>query len=154
VALHRLFTTRGARRRGPGAPRARRGFLLLDTLLALMTAVMLIVYSLSLMMTAASGADAAKQSVIAYNAARQVVENLRLRKGAGLYDGTYDATVFGPMPQLSLLNGGAATVKISDSGWSGTVKMAQVSVNWHSGGRSQPKSRTLTAIFTSGGVAP
>lgn len=81
--LHRPPRERRLRRRGG------RGIVLVDALLALTVAAMLIFYGLSLMMTSSHATDAAQQTTLAYNAARQQLENVRSLRGAALAEGTY-----------------------------------------------------------------
>jgi type II secretory pathway pseudopilin PulG len=80
--LHRPSRERLRRRGG-------RGIVLVDALLALTVAAMLIFYGLSLMMTSSHATDAAQQTTLAYNAARQQLENVRSLRGAALAEGTY-----------------------------------------------------------------
>lgn len=137
---------------------AAAAFLLLDTMLALSVAVLVMLAACSLVVSGAAAADAARQNNAAYNCARQVIENLRLRRGVSLPNGPYpDATVFGPVPQLAYLRGGTgspAAASMSVSTWRGSVKQVTVTVTWRAGqdgGRT--RSRTTTALVGPKGVA-
>ncbi len=158
MRLYPFLTTRAVRRRcAPFAglrPVARRGFLLLDALLALMAAVMLILYSLSLMMSASSASDAAQQTTVAYNAARQAIENVRSFHGAPLANDTYTLTQLGPVPQFNQLNSPGGSVRIDNSPFGGPVKRVTVAVTWRAGGNQQERSVRVTTLVTPGGVAP
>ncbi len=130
----------------------RRGFLLLDAVLALTLAVLLILYGLSLMMTTASASDAAQQTTVAYNAARQAIENVRSFHGAKLANGKYSNAALGPLPQLAQLGGGSASMTVED--YRNPVKRVRVVIDWYAGGRAQPRSITLTTLVGPGGVTP
>lgn len=141
------------RRRGPVA-----AFLLLDTMLALSVAVLVLLASCSIVVSGAAAADAARQNNAAYNCGRQVIENLRLRRGAAVPNGPYpDATVFGPVPQLAYLRGSTgspAAASMSVTTWRGPVKQVAVTVTWRAGANGgRPRSRTTTALVGPKGVA-
>ena len=140
-----------------GLPRARarrRGFLLLDALMALMLAATIIVYGLSLMMTSSSASDAAQQTTVAYNAARQAIENVRSFRGAPLPNDTYTLTGLGAVPQLSELTDPGGNVRIDDSPLGGGAKRVTVTVTWHAGRARQQHAIKVTTLVASGGVAP
>jgi len=139
--------------------RGRTAFLLLDTMLALFVAVLSLLAACSLVISGAAATDAARQNNVAYNCGRQVIENLRLRRGAVLANGPYpDVTVFGPVPQLSYLRGGGSgnpvTASMNVSTWNGPVKQVTVTVAWRAGDRGgQVRRRTVTALVGPKGVA-
>jgi hypothetical protein len=109
----------------------------------------------AVVIAANSANDAAQQNVTAYNAARQVVENLRTFKSATIKNNTYtDVTVFGAVPQLAQLNNATATLVVSSPKSGSSLKRAIVTINWKAGDRSLSKSRTLVALFMKNGVAP
>jgi len=133
--------------------RANAAMAMLDTVIATAGGAALILSTTAVLMAANSANDAATQNVAAYNAARQVVENLRIYKAAYIANNTYnDATVFGSIPQLTQLSGGQASVKITSP--RGILKQAVVTISWRAGGRSIQRSRKLTALFAANGVAP
>ena len=113
--------------------------------------MLLIVFGLSLLMTSSSGIDAAQQTTIAYNAARQQIENVRSFRGAPLAN-RVDAPLVGPMPQLAALNGGSGTLTIQD--YRNTVKRVTVALRWRTGARGQPRQLSLTTLVGPGGVTP
>lgn len=130
-----------------------RGMIMMDALAGMFFGTMGMVACLSVLMSANSGADSAKQGAIAYSAGRQVVENLRVFKAAKLPVGSYnDVTRFGPVPQLALLNGGAAQMTVAKAG-SG-MRQATITITWRAGGNVQAKSRTVVALFSPNGVTP
>jgi len=139
--------------------RGAAGMAILDTLLATSVGAIVILATTALLMAANAANDAAAQDVAAYNAARQIVENLRVMKAAKFNNvSNYNATSFGPVPQLSLLNNGSATVTIADWKSGSTVKQAFITVNWRTLGSGKTttmnRSRQLTALFSKNGVAP
>jgi type II secretory pathway pseudopilin PulG len=139
-------------------PRRRRrrshGFLMLEVTFALAIAVFVILSALGFMISAAAASNVARQNTIAYNAARQVVENVRLYKGAKLANNSYpNVTVFGPVPQLAELNSGAASMTIA--AWRAPIKQVTVTVTWKAGDRGgKPRSKTLVALVSPKGVTP
>jgi hypothetical protein len=147
------------------ARRSRRGgYLLLDVMMATCAGVLALLASVSVIMTGAATADAARQNNAAYNAARQVVENMRLRRGAKLTDGDYCAsgcangsvTAFGDVPQLTYLRS-AETPTATVATWNNSkvgVKVVTVTVRWRSGRNGGlQKSRTVTALIAPKGVS-
>ena len=134
---------------------------MLDAILALMAAFMLVIYGLSLTMTTSSASDSARQTTLAYNAARQAIENARSFHGAKLADGTYSTedgsmSIVGPLPQVDELSGGRAAIRIQTLRSSGPslMKQAWVTIAWRAGGRAQDRSITVTTLVSAGGVAP
>jgi len=114
--------------------------------------------TISLLINAAGAADAAKQNTIAYNAARQVVENVRNYRGAPLAPGEYtDVRAFGAVPQLdatatSGMKDARATMSIRM--YRNPVKLVTVEVRWRSGERGGvQRSRTLSTLISPNGVA-
>lgn len=146
--IERLFTAPARRRRHL----RRRGFLLLDALLTLAVAGLLILYGLSLMVASSSASDAAEQTALAYNAARQAIENVRSYHGAKLVNDSYPDDALGALPQLDQLNNGSARVLVED--YRGPVKKVRVTVSWRTGSRALPRSVTLTTLVAPGGVTP
>ena len=119
----------------PETPRRRwGGFLLLDVLIGLAVTSFVLLATISLLINAAGAADAAKQNTIAYNAARQVVENVRNYRGAPLAPGEYtDVRAFGAVPQLdatatSGMKDARATMSIRM--YRNPVKLVTVEVRW------------------------
>lgn len=127
--------------------------MLLETCVALFVAVCISIPIISLMMASATAVNSSQQTTLAVNAARQVVENVRVYKGGVIADGSYtDASVFGAVPQLTEMNHGSASLYVSS--YSTNVKLVSVTVKWTSGGRGALRSRTVTTLITSGGIAP
>jgi type II secretory pathway pseudopilin PulG len=154
------FHNRGYRPAGDKVPvfqlprRRNRGFLMLEMTFALAIAVFVILSALSFMISAAAASNVARQNTIAYNAARQVVENVRLYKGAKLANNSYsNVTVFGPVPQLAQLTGGAASMTIAT--WRAPIKQVTVNVTWRAGDKGgKARSKTLVALVSPKGVTP
>lgn len=141
--------------------RAKRGMILLDVLMALLLTALVFLATVRVLMRAAAAADGARQNAIAVQCARQVLENVRLYKmpqvSTGTYSATYSSTnltAMGLVPQLAQLNQGAATLVVSTYAGRPAIKQAVVIVQWRAGNDTAVKSRTLTALLCSGGVAP
>jgi len=134
--------------------RQRGGYLLLESMVATFIGALVLMASISLVVTGAAAADSARQNNAAYNAARQVIENMRLRRGAQLVNNTYsDATVFGPVPQLAYLRN-AGTPSATVSTWRGSVKMVTVTITWRAGrGGGIARSRTVTSLISPKGIS-
>jgi Tfp pilus assembly protein PilV len=133
--------------------KSQTGALLLDVMIALLVAVLILLSCVALTMASSSAADAARQNNVAAHAGRQILENLRAARRAGLATGTYaDATIFGPVPQLARLSGGRASVTVSP--FRGALKQAVITVRWEAGGRRMPRFQTLAALVGSEGVIP
>lgn len=132
--------------------RRQRGVFLLDAMIALTVSTTLVLYGFSLIMSTASASDAGKQTTIAYNAARQAVENVRMFRGAVLKNGTYDAASLGSMPQLALLNQGAGKIILQD--FRGPVKKMTVVISWKTGGNPSSRSISIVSLISPGGVTP
>jgi Tfp pilus assembly protein PilV len=140
------FCLRSRRKRQSGA-------LLLDVMIALLVAVLILLSCVALTMASSSAADAARQNNVATNAGRQILENLRTARRAGLATGIYaDASIFGPVPQLARLSGGRASVTVSP--FRGALKQAVITVRWEAGGNRVPRFQTLTALIGPEGVMP
>jgi hypothetical protein len=164
-----------------GRRRLRRrsgGALLLDAMLTLVASTLILLASAALIIGATSSADAARRNNVGYNAARQVIENIRQNKQAAITVGEYDTdlggatpVLFGPVPQLSELVGGAAHVSVTDYYERVTttvggvptvqlvarkpVKVVTVTVTWRAGARGgSPRKRVLTTLVGPGGVTP
>ena len=103
------------------------------------------------MMTASSSINAAQQTTVAYNAARQQIENVRSFRAAPLPDRT-DAPLIAPMSQLALLNDGRGTLTIQP--FRGAVKQVTVRLNWRSGAGGPRRSLSLSTLVAPGGVTP
>lgn len=129
--------------------------MLLDAMLAFTLGTILCLASFSVLMGSASANNAFSQNVLAYNAARQVVENLRGYRSFTnnpISNGTYNGTQFGPVPQIAQMNGGATSVTISTS--KAYLRQAVVTVTWTSGRPAITHTRRLVALFAPGGVTP
>jgi hypothetical protein len=127
---------------------------MLEMTFALAIAVFVILSAFAFMISAAAASNVARQNTIAYNAARQVVENVRLYKGAKLANGSYpDVTVVGPVPELSQLTGAGASMTIAD--WRPPIKQVTVMVTWRAGDRGgMSRSKALVALISPKGVTP
>jgi hypothetical protein len=125
----------------------QRGHLLLDTMVGIFVGSTVLMGTVSLVITGSVAAAGARQNTVATNAARQILENVRMRRSAVLADGTYaDATVFGPVPQLAALRGGSASVRVAT--WQATIKSVVVTVTWRSGQRGgQTKTQVVTGLI-------
>lgn len=115
----------------------------------MLAAALVGVSSLSLIMSASAAADGARQATIAYNAARQALENVRSLRGAPLANRS-NAALIGSVPQLSELNNGTGTLSITT--YRAPVKQVTVTINWRAGGRAQARSITVTTLVAPGGV--
>ena len=145
--------------RVPTGPRSHRpgptgpAFVLLDMMIALAVATLVLLSAFSLVIASVAALNVARQNAVAYNAARQITENVRLYKAAPLANGTYpDVTVFGPVPQLAQLSGGAASLTIAT--YRGAVKSVTVSVSWRAGERSKARQRAFVTLVAPQGVTP
>ena len=138
----------------PLSRRRCQGFLMLEMTFAMAIAIFVILSALGFMISAAAASNVSRQNTIAYNAARQVVENVRIYKGAKLTSNSYsNVTVFGPVPQLSQLNEGAASMTIAT--WRAPIKQVTVTVTWRAGDKGgMPRSKTLVALVSPKGVTP
>jgi Tfp pilus assembly protein PilV len=132
--------------------RRTQGFLLMEAMIAIFVGTLVLISAISLVTAGAVAAEAARQNNIATNCARQILENVRLRRGAMLVNGPYtDATVFGPVPQLTELRGGSASLTISS--WEYSVKSVVITVNWRAGeGGGKAKTRVISALVGPRGV--
>jgi type II secretory pathway pseudopilin PulG len=130
-------------------------------LIAVAITTFILLSSVALLASASSAADAARQNTVAYNAARQVIENIRQYRGAPLPASTtqvYSLEQFGPVPQLQQLTsqrgGAGATGELRILPYRDTVKMVTVRVVWRSGDRGgKLRERTLTTLIAPEGVA-
>ena len=127
--------------------RARRGGALIEAMLGMIVASFLTVSGLSLMVSASSVSDGAKQSTIAYNIARQQVETMRSLQGARMPNVTNQALT---LPELSQLNSGTGTLTVQTH--RNTVKKVTVRINWRSGQGRQLRAITVTTLMAPGGV--
>ncbi len=131
--------------------RAERGGMLVDAMLGIVIAGIVGLAGLSLMMTSASASDGARQTALAYAAARQQIENVRSLRGSRLATGNY-ANLLNPATQLAALNNGSGTLAIA--AYRGTVRKVTVTIRWRSGGQARNRSLSVTTLVTPGGVAP
>jgi Tfp pilus assembly protein PilV len=93
-----------------------------------------------------------RESVMACNAARQVIENMRTIKDARFTTGTYtDARVFGAVPQLASLSNSSVSMVIATS--VGKAKKVSVTVAWTSAVRSRTKNWKLVTLIGPGGIS-
>ena len=106
---------------------------------------------MSLLLTSDSAADGARQTTLAYAAARQQLENVRSLRGAKLANGTY-ANLLSPAPQLAQMNGASGTLTVSDH--RAPLKRVTVTITWREGGAARARSLSLTTLITAGGVTP
>jgi len=93
-----------------------------------------------------------RESVMACNAARQVIENMRTIKDAKFNTGTYsDARAFGAVPQLTGLTNSSVSMVVLAS--VGKAKKVTVTVSWTSAVRARTKSWKLVTLIGPGGVS-
>jgi hypothetical protein len=114
-----------------------------------------------MVITTAVSSVSARQNTLAYNAARAVLENIRLYQGTTLANGTYaDARSFGPVPQLAALPeaGVSATIATYRTAPTATVKIVTITVRWNgtqtTRGSGMRKTRKLTVLVSPKGVTP
>ena len=126
---------------------------MLDLLVAMVLVGGAIIGSYTVISSAESSINTARQNAVACNAARQVVENVREFLSNPIPNGTYaNAGAFGSVPQLSLLDTGTASLTLST--YRGTVQQAVVVIQWSAGSRGNVKRRTFTTLITPGAIAP
>ena len=144
-----LLPARQARRR------KQRGVALLDAMMSILVGTAVTFAGISLALAATQSAEAARQSNLAYGAARQILENMRggdvtrIATGANL-----PAEQYGPVPQLSELPLASASVFIavaSDTGGATYSKNVTARVTWHPAGGGV-KTRTLSTRISPNGV--
>ena len=130
------------------------GALLLDLMLAIFVCTFVLISAVSLITTAVAASESSKYNTIAYNAARQAVENLRQYKNAKIVDGTYtDLTAFGPVPQLAELRNPTSSMTVST--FRKPVKMVTVTVTFQAGTTGQRTVvRRVTGLVSPRGVTP
>lgn len=124
-------------------------------MLAIVIASMGTIACLSLSIASNMSRQAAVENNVAYNAARQILENTRLYKGGLLANGPYTQTnilSLGEVPQLnSLVN---PSVSMTVSTWRTRVKYVKVTVSWTSNSTNYvKKSQVLVGLVTSKGLA-
>ena len=146
-----LINPRYSSRASINLRRSKRGFALLDSVIALTVASLLIVYGLSLMMRATSSSDAARQTTIAYNMARQQIENIRTFRGAPLPN-RFEGPLLWDTSLLTHLNNGSGTLTLST--YRSTVKQVTVKIRWNDGARSRTREIAVTSLVAAGGVTP
>lgn len=123
--------------------RSSGGAFLLDAMIAMFVAISGLLACVSLFTSSFMAANGAQQNALAYNAARQVMENIRSSQGAAVATGTnMDAAAnFGPVPELAQMDHGSGSVTISNWSSDNTVKCVAVTITWYDGHK--------TANFTS-----
>ena len=132
--------------------RGQQAVMIFDALMGIFLLMMVFCAMLSAMITGIQSGRRGREHLAASLAARQVVENIRSFRGAGITDGTYsDATTLGAVPQLSRLNQGTASATIL--AWSGRAHQAVITVNWYSVPGKRALSQTFTTLICSDGVA-
>lgn len=143
-----------------------RGFMLADALIAVVIGALLTLSAVTVLSAASRAANSARQSVVAYNAARQVIENLRVFKASRLIDGTYGPytnreTPFGLVPQLGAVGQSAATRPLNAGTVSFTVstrrnnlRSVRVTVTYNTDVPVKTVTRVLPALLVPDGVAP
>jgi Tfp pilus assembly protein PilV len=131
----------------------KRGYLLVEAMIAVFVGTLVLISTISLVTAGAVAAEAARQNNLAVNGARQILENIRLRRGAMVINGSYaDATVFGPAPQIAALRDGSASLTIST--WEYSVKSVVITVKWRAGeGGGKVRTRVVSALVGPRGVA-
>jgi Tfp pilus assembly protein PilV len=131
----------------------QRGHILLDAMIAVFVGAVVLLGTVGAILSGVATAEAARQNNLACHCARQILENIRLRRGAVVADGDYaDATTFGPVPQLARLRDGSASVRVL--AWSAPVKSVIITVRWRAGqGGGAAKTRVLSALIGPKGVA-
>lgn len=124
----------------------------MDALIAIFLGTTVFMAILGMLITGIVAAKSAQQNTVACNCARQILENIRLRRNANVPDGTYsDPTVFGSVPQLTQLYNATANVAVATQG---AVKVVNITINWQApGARAGNKSRVFTGMITARGVA-
>ena len=140
----------------------QRGAVLMDAMIAMFVAVVIILSLLSALISAQVNAQLARENNAAYNSARQIIENIRLYRGASLTPGTYnknDILSLGVVAELNKLV--SADVNVNLSLWRdpvtakqrNDVKLVKVTVSWRAlGGTNALKSRTFVSLVTPEGV--
>jgi Tfp pilus assembly protein PilV len=138
--------------RRTGKRRARAGFVLLDAIIAIFIGTTVFMAILSMLISGLVAAKAAQQNTVACNCARQILENIRLRRSANVPDGTYsDPAAFGATPQMAQLLDSSASVAVRTQG---AVKVVNITVNWRTSSvNGSRKSRVFTGLITARGVA-
>lgn len=144
-----------------------RGALLVEALICLFLLSFLVVLGTSSLITAGAASRASHQNVLADNLTRQIIEQVRTVKAARLANGVYTdpAFLFGPfeksafsntqhiLTQLSARHPAQVSFTLSPYPGLPTVKMGTVTVSW-AGPQGGTRTRRLTALFASEGVAP
>lgn len=129
--------------------------MLIDLMIALTLGLVVMMATCSLMVSATGVGTTTRENDIAYNAARQVLENVRQYKGAVVVDNTYtDATVFGSVPQLALLSS-SATASVKVATYRGTMKQVTATVTWKGATTDRTglsRSRKLSALIAPRGI--
>lgn len=143
---------------GGSQPIRRRslyGGVLVDTLLAIFIATIGTLACLSLTMASNVAQQSAVENNTAYNAARQILENTRVYKGALLSNGSYnqaDILALGSVPQLASLTDPSVSMSIAN--WRTRVKQVKVTVSWTTNSATHmQKSQVLVGLLTAKGAA-
>jgi len=130
---------------------AERGGVLIEAMLGMVVAGFVTLSGMSLMMTTASASDGARQTALAYAAAREQIENVRSLRAAKMANGTY-TNLLNPATQMAQLNNGSGTLSVSD--YRAPVKQVTVTIRWRAGGAARARSLSLTTLIAPGGVTP
>ena len=125
---------------------------MLDVLVAFACAVVVMGVVVVSALTAIGAEGRAQENLLASQCARQVVENVRLVKGAKVAVGTYtDATNLGPIPQLARLNASHASVNVST--YSGDSLQLVITLDWRSRVSRATRTTTFTAVVAPDGAS-
>ncbi len=148
--------------RDPHLRRRRAGVTLIDGLIATFVMVLLLLGLTSLLMASRVNAKLATENNAAYNAARQVIENVRLHRGVPLAEKDYtekDVRDLGAVPQIDSLVDPDIAMNVSpwkDPGATTArkkIKLVKVTVSWQAlGGTNARKTRTFVSLVTPNGV--
>jgi len=133
--------------------RRKHGFVLLDALIGMMIGVFALVSILPLVIATLGSSDVGEQNAIAFGATRRIIENIRMYTGDTFAAGSYGATAFGAVPQLTQLQQGSATVALANH--TDKLKRVTIVVSWRSGARGG-RTRTFETVTLVGsrGVTP
>ncbi len=145
--------------------RGRRGIAgvtLIDGLIATFVMVMLLLGLTSLLLASRVNAKLSTENNAAYNAARQVIENVRLYRGDKLPAKPYtraEILALGAVPQIENLSNPDLAMTIGNWNDPGTgavrksIKQVTVTVTWRAlGGTNAKKTRTFVSLVTPGGI--
>lgn len=126
--------------------------MIIDALVGMFFLMLVFCAILSTMVTGIQAGKRGREHLAASLVARQVIENIRSFRAAGILEGTYsNATTLGPVPQLTSLTQSSVSATISP--WSGRAHQAVVTVSWYSIPGKRTLSQTFTTLICSDGVA-